>query len=104
MSEEIFSNSNESSEENKTGSWRTFRAIIMKDKCTGCTICSNVCPDGCIDMIQRNDPTSKFPLLAKINYDFCKGCLVCMNECPFKAITSEKEGQTEVSRTEIRRN
>ncbi|MFH1630792.1 MAG: 4Fe-4S binding protein [Candidatus Aenigmatarchaeota archaeon] len=88
---EIFSNSDKTVEDNKTGSWRTFRPNIVKEKCTGCGICVNFCPDGCLMLVDRKDSKSKFPKIAHVDYDYCKGCLVCLNECPFKAITSEKE-------------
>ena len=74
---------------NKTGSWRTFRPTIT-ERCTGCRICEEACPDACIEMATRKDNT-KFKLIAKVDYDYCKGCLICKNECPFKAIDSETE-------------
>jgi len=66
----------------KTGSWRTFRPVVDKAKCTGCAICATFCPDGCIDIIEKK---------SVINYDYCKGCMICKTECPFKAISEEKE-------------
>ena len=70
---------------NKTGSWRTFRPVIT-DKCKGCGICKDICPEGCIEMIEKGKLKS-----AKINYDYCKGCLICMIECPLKCIKKEEE-------------
>ena len=66
----------------KTGSWRTFRPVVDKAKCTGCSICATFCPDGCIDIVEKK---------AVVNYDYCKGCLICKVECPFSAIKEEKE-------------
>jgi pyruvate ferredoxin oxidoreductase delta subunit len=66
----------------KTGSWRTERPIINKEKCTACGICWVVCPDGA--PFKKGE---KFD----INYDYCKGCLICKRECPFKAIDSVDE-------------
>lgn len=74
----------ESSETVKTGSWRTFRPILDRDKCIRCYICWKYCPDVAID-IPEDDA---YP---KINYDFCKGCGICANECPVKAIQMVKE-------------
>lgn len=62
---------------NKTGSWRTERPVINKEKCTACGICWIVCPD--------NSPFKRGKKF-DINYDYCKGCLICVKECPFKAI------------------
>ena len=67
---------------NKTGTWRTFRPIVDKDKCIGCGICERFCPVGCIEFIDKK---------CEIDYDYCKGCLICMNECPVKAIEKKIE-------------
>ena len=71
---------------NKTGSWRTFRAVIDINKCIGCEMCYKICPDACIEMITISDKKR-----AKINYDYCKGCGLCAHECPVKAIHMESE-------------
>ncbi len=74
-----------SSRQNKTGSWRTFKPIVT-DKCTGCGLCVQYCPEACIE-VKAVGGRKK----AVINYDFCKGCLICLGECPQKAIKSERE-------------
>ncbi len=71
-----------SSVKNKTGSWRTFRPVVDKQKCIGCGICARFCPEGCIKIENKK---------AKIDYDYCKGCGICANECPVKAIKMERE-------------
>lgn len=73
---------------NKTGSWRVFRPIVT-EKCTGCSICIDFCPDACIEL--ADNPRNKTKKIAKIDYDYCKGCLICENVCPFKAIVNKKE-------------
>jgi pyruvate ferredoxin oxidoreductase delta subunit len=93
-----------SAKNNKTGAWRTFRPAVDVDKCTGCGICSRICPEGIISMKTpaapethsaaaageaKNAPRPK----AKINYDYCKGCGLCAGECPFKAIAMELENK-----------
>ncbi len=75
---------------NKTGLWRTFRPMVT-EKCTGCSICIDFCPDASIELIDNPDKNSKFKKIVKIDYDYCKGCLICENVCPFKAIINEKE-------------
>jgi len=70
-----------SSKKNKTGDWRSFRPRVT-EKCTGCGICVQFCPEGIIEIKNKK---------AVIDFDYCKGCLICANECPAKAIVKEKE-------------
>ena len=70
-----------SSKKKKTGDWRNFKPVVT-DKCTGCGICAQFCPEGAIQIINKK---------AVVDYDYCKGCMICMNECPVKAIMKEQE-------------
>ena len=72
---------------NKTGAWRTFRAVINKEKCIKCQTCVMVCPEGCI----KGEP-GKIP---EIDYDYCKGCGICAFECPVKCIEMIPEKEVE---------
>lgn len=75
------------SEDVKTGLWRTMRPVINRDHCKSCYwICSTYCPDGAIRVDGDGRP--------HIDYDHCKGCLVCAKQCPNNAIEAvpEKEG------------
>ncbi len=74
----------------KTGEWRNVRPEVDPNKCTGCGMCVKYCPEDCIILKNRKNP-SKFKKLAEINYDFCKGCGVCAAVCPFKAIKMKSE-------------
>jgi pyruvate ferredoxin oxidoreductase gamma subunit len=67
----------------RTGSWRVFRPVIDLDRCTRCSICFALCPEGAIAL-----DTSGTPF---VDYDHCKGCLVCVEECPPEAITPIRE-------------
>lgn len=71
--------------EYKTGTWRSFRPILDKDKCINCLICWIYCPD---NAIKTEDGK-----IAGIDYEYCKGCGICSEVCPPKigAIRMEKE-------------
>ncbi len=71
-------------EDNKTGSWRTFKPVIDKKKCKGCGICIKACPETGMGMNEKEN-------VVEINYDYCKGCMLCASVCPQKAIHAEKE-------------
>ena len=64
---------------NKTGSWRTFKPNLDKEKCVDCDNCIMFCPEGSIN--KEHD----------IDYDYCKGCGICANECPVQAVKMERE-------------
>jgi 2-oxoacid:acceptor oxidoreductase delta subunit (pyruvate/2-ketoisovalerate family) len=67
----------ESSKNVKTGSWRTYKPVLDKEKCTKCLTCWKYCPDVAIDIVDE------YPV---VNYDYCKGCGICSEECPKKCI------------------
>ncbi len=73
-----------SSVKNKTGDWRTFRPVILQEKCTKCYLCWQYCPDSAIKIDEK---TGK----VYVDYTYCKGCLICMHQCPAKAIEKEVE-------------
>lgn len=75
------------SKENKTGSWRSFRPKLDKEKCIKCGICEDFCPEGCISGIRGNEKP-EFPVT---DYDYCKGCGICAEQCPKKAIAMNEE-------------
>ncbi len=66
-----------------TSGWRTFRPVLVPDKCNGCWLCFAYCPDGVISMTKDDRPI--------IDYDHCKGCQICVNECPTEALVAERE-------------
>lgn len=74
-----------SSEDFKTGDWRTERPIVDFDKCIHCLICWIYCPDSAIETEEGK--------LKGIDYDFCKGCGICMEECPKDAISMKSESE-----------
>ncbi len=67
----------------ETSGWRTFRPVLVAEKCNGCWLCFVYCPDGAISMTKDDRPA--------IDYDHCKGCQICVHECPTKALIAERE-------------
>ncbi|MEM2106348.1 MAG: 4Fe-4S binding protein [Candidatus Bathyarchaeia archaeon] len=67
----------------RTGSWRVYRPLIDKTKCTRCLLCWLYCPEGCVERTIEDD--------VEVNLDYCKGCGICAEECPPKAITMVRE-------------
>ncbi len=70
------------SENNKTGNWRTFRPVVDKEKCIKCGRCQMFCPDLSIEVKEEG---------AEPDYDYCKGCGICANVCPVKCIKMVEE-------------
>ena len=54
---------------------------VIKDKCTGCMICTRVCPFAAIKVIEK---------LAVIDLDKCTICGACKEVCNFAAIDIQK--------------
>lgn len=67
-----------STENTKTGGWRSLKPVTDREKCTGCNICWVFCPDE--SRIKTED--GKYDA----NFDYCKGCGICAQVCPVKAI------------------
>jgi 2-oxoacid:acceptor oxidoreductase delta subunit (pyruvate/2-ketoisovalerate family) len=66
-----------------TGTWRTVRPVLDKEKCTYCGLCALYCPPQCL--VDKKDHF-------EVNLEYCKGCGICARECPSKAIKMEPEG------------
>jgi pyruvate ferredoxin oxidoreductase gamma subunit len=74
----------DTSEQLKTGLWRTMRPVIDYERCNRCWwVCSTFCPDGAIKVQEDGYP--------RIDYDHCKGCLICVAQCPPHAIAAIPE-------------
>jgi len=65
-----------------TWSWRSFRPVIDKEKCTECGLCELFCPDHAIVRTKEG---------YVVDYEYCKGCGICAHECRLKAIEMVKE-------------
>ena len=62
-----------SSEETKTGDWRSQRPVFDKENCIRCGLCYIFCPDTAITMDGDGYPV--------IDLNYCKGCGICACEC-----------------------
>ena len=67
---------------NKTGSWRSIKPIVVRDKCSSCLLCWKFCPEPCIEIVDG---------IPVIDYDYCKGCGICIEICPKGAIVFAEE-------------
>lgn len=65
--------------------------IASKDKCTGCAVCSYVCPKSCIKMIEQGFDG----LLPVLDTNDCINCGRCTSVCPVKT-PIKKQSQIEV--------
>lgn len=70
----------------KTGDWRVYMPVVDISKCISCKICSQYCPDGCIERLVAGKSTSPKSPRIEIDYEYCKGCGICAHECPKEAI------------------
>lgn len=72
------------SEQIKTGLWRTVRPVIDYELCNRCSwLCSTFCPESAISVNEDGFP--------EIDYEHCKGCMICMTQCPPHAISGVLE-------------
>jgi len=71
--------------EYETGSWRSMRPVIDKDKCINCMLCWMYCPYNSV-LVEKGE-------MKGFRYSHCKGCGICANQCPKKAITMDEEGK-----------
>lgn len=73
------------SPERKTGSWRQFRPVLQRERCSRCWVCFVRCPDAAITLDSANYPV--------VDLDACKGCLLCVHECPTHAFSIVRESR-----------
>ena len=68
----------------ETGSWRSKRPEVDKEKCTNCLTCWIFCPDNSIIVEEGK--------MKGFKYSHCKGCGICAVQCPAKCIIMKEEG------------
>ena len=67
---------------NKTGSWRSIKPVVLGNRCSSCLLCWKFCPEPCITMVDG---------IPVIDYDYCKGCGICIDVCPKGALVFVEE-------------
>lgn len=75
-----------SSLKNKTGTWKTYRAVFRREKCIGCETCKKVCPEGICYPNLKNKKNKSGKIYYANDLKYCKGCGLCAKMCPAKAI------------------
>ncbi len=60
------------------------KAAVKKDRCDGCAICVDVCPQACLQVIVN--PKRKNNRIIKVIGELCSGCGACQGVCPKEAI------------------
>lgn len=72
--------------------YRKTKRFSVNDKCTGCTICSKVCPIGAIEMTGEEIKSKGDVVKNKPQWTMnkCVHCLACVHRCPEQAINNGK--------------
>ncbi len=71
------------SQQYKTGGWRTYRPVQVRNRCTDCLRCWILCPDSAV-LVQDGK-------MVGFDYQHCKGCGICARECPPKCHAIEMQ-------------
>jgi quinol-cytochrome oxidoreductase complex cytochrome b subunit len=61
-------------------------AQVVRENCTGCSLCYNDCPYEAIEMVERGNDGTRFKRLAVVDAGRCANCGLCVGACAFKAI------------------
>ncbi|MEB3206810.1 MAG: cytochrome b N-terminal domain-containing protein [Vampirovibrionales bacterium] len=75
--------------------WRGQFAQVVKDNCTGCSLCYHDCPYEAIQMNERTDHP-RFKKIAVVDPARCANCGLCVGACAFKAIEIPRRETTDV--------
>lgn len=71
-------------------------AQVIRENCTGCSLCYNDCPYEAITMIDRGNDGTRYKRLAVVDAGRCANCGLCVGACAFKAIEIPRRGTTTV--------
>ncbi len=71
-------------------------ALVVDDKCTGCSLCDKDCPYEAIEMVPA-PAGSRFKLRATVLPYRCSGCGLCVGACAFDAIDLPEQPDVQVT-------
>lgn len=64
-----------------------IKNVSLVNKCTGCGLCSFVCPKDAIQI--KEDPSRKHFIFPLIDNEKCINCRLCLNKCPNHNVPSK---------------
>ena len=59
--------------------------VSITHNCSGCNICSTLCPTGALSRVQKNNS-----VVISFNIRQCVGCGLCQEACPEKEVTLDE--------------
>ncbi|MFQ6003823.1 MAG: 4Fe-4S dicluster domain-containing protein, partial [Candidatus Zixiibacteriota bacterium] len=63
-----------------------LKKVSINDNCSGCNICSTLCPTHALSRVEKDNSVA-----ISFNLAYCVGCGLCKEACPEKAIGYEDE-------------
>lgn len=61
--------------------------IVDTDRCKGCSLCADACPQNVIELAAKKVNRHGYPYVIPVNDDKCTGCASCAIICPDGCIT-----------------
>lgn len=65
--------------------------VVNTDRCKGCTLCVDACPNDVIALAAKKVNVHGYPYVVDVNPDACVGCASCAIVCPDGCITVYKK-------------